>query len=887
MQLISKIIHVLVLEDDVNDAELNIRELRRAGYEPHWKRVETEADYLAELDSLPDLILSDFSLPHFDGLRAAKLLRARGLDIPFILVSGTVGEEIAVKAMQHGATDYLLKDRIARLGAVVERALEDRRLRDERRQADKRLLDSEMRYRRLFEAAKDGILILDANSGAIVDVNPFLMEMLGYSHADFLGKQLWEIGFFKDIVANKDSFQKLQAEGYTRYENLPLETKGGRPIWVEFISNAYNVNGQQVIQCNIRDVSERKRAELALEQLRKRLELILNSVGDGVHGVDLTGKITFENSSSAKMLGWEIGELIGTPAHQTMHHSRYDGSEYLVEQCHIYTTMRDGIRRHVTDEVFWRKDGTCFPVDYLTSPMRNESGVIIGVVVTFRDITERKQAEQRAAWLASFPERSANPILELDLASGLINYVNPAAIREFPDVQCQGFEHPSLAGLVEVANALDERKTGVVKREIVVGAHSYLQTIHYIPETHRLRVYWSDITVSKQTEDALRKSQDQLRQSQKMDAIGQLAGGVAHDFNNQLNIIMGYAVLLAGEQTEPKLRRYADNILTATHRSADLTQKLLAFSRKGQFQSVPVSIHKILAETVEMLERSIDKRIEIEQSLKAEFDIIVGDPSQLQNAFLNLAVNARDAMPEGGKLMIETDNVVLDPGASESAGEHFPIYYVKVSLCDTGTGMTDEVKSHLFEPFFTTKPIGKGTGMGLASVFGTVKNHRGTINVYSELGHGTTFKIALPLAEQSTPAEAIVCTPPKATRKLRILLVEDEEILREMFAGMLTSGGHEIVEAENGRQAVELYSQDWSNFDLVMLDMILPEMNGPDTFRAMKKLNPAVKALLSTGFSLNKEVQAILDEGVLGFIQKPFMPNDLLNLIATIIDGAD
>ena len=257
----NKSIRVLMLEDRAVDAEMNIRELRRSGFDPQWKRVETEADYLAELETLPDVILSDYSMPHFDGLRAAKLLSERGLDIPFILISGTVGEEAAVEAMRFGATDYMLKDRIARLGSAVERALREKGLRVEQRQAQKTLLASEARYRRLFESSRDGILILDANSGAIVDVNPYLLEMLEYAHADFLGKQLWEIGFFEDKDSSKADFLKLQKEGYIRFDDLPLKAKGGHPFWVEFISNVYDVNGQQVIQCNIRDVTARKQAE--------------------------------------------------------------------------------------------------------------------------------------------------------------------------------------------------------------------------------------------------------------------------------------------------------------------------------------------------------------------------------------------------------------------------------------------------------------------------------------------------------------------------------------------------------------------------------------------------------------------------------------------------
>ena len=498
---------------------------------------------------------------------------------------------------------------------------------------------------------------------------------------------------------------------------------------------------------------------------------------------------------------------------------------------------------------------------------------------------QRKQVAERATWLASFPERNPSPIVELDLASGMINYANPQAIETFPKIQSMGFEHPSLSGLKEAEQYLVASKKGVVMREVSIGESIYLKTIHYIPETHRLRVYWNDISAQKHAEVALRKTQEQLNQSQKMDAIGKLAGGVAHDFNNQLNVMMGYAEMLAQRMTDPKLKRFAENIVTSAHRSGDLTKKLLAFSRKGQHQAVPMSIHVILTETAEMLERTIDKRIAIKTVLNAEEDVISGDPSQVQNAFLNLAVNARDAMPEGGEVEISTENVYLDSaGLAQHSGEAIPGDYLRICIRDTGTGMSDEVKRHLFEPFFTTKPVGKGTGMGLASVFGTVKNHKGLINVYSEVGHGTEFKIYLPMAEQTSAAAVTRAKLPKIAKNLRILLVEDEDILREMFREMLRLGEHDITEAENGRKALDVYRQDWKKIDLVILDMIMPEMNGPDTFRAMKKINPKIIALLSTGFSLNTEVQSVLDEGVRGFIQKPFMPDDILSLITKVMN---
>jgi len=375
-----------------------------------------------------------------------------------------------------------------------------------------------------------------------------------------------------------------------------------------------------------------------------------------------------------------------------------------------------------------------------------------------------------------------------------------------------------------------------------------------------------------------RQLQESLVQAQKMDAIGQLAGGVAHDFNNQLTGVLGFASMLLERLDDPTLKRYAEGIITSAQRSADLTQKLLAFSRKGQFQRIPVDVHRIINDTVEMLQHSIDKRIRIRRCLEAQQAQIIGDPSQLQNALLNLAVNARDAMSEGGELTFSTSIATLEarslPGFELSPGS-----YLIVAVEDSGSGMSQEVQAHLFEPFFTTKEQGKGTGMGLASAFGTVTQHQGAITVSSEPGHGSTFRLYLPLAEHSNDASR-GDTPPMGVRsQLRILLVEDEELVREFVQDMLGEVGHRVETATDGRRALERYRQIWQEIDLVILDMIMPGLDGRDTFRAMKAINPAVRAILASGYSLNQQSQAILAEGALGFVQKPFSPNQLLRAV--------
>jgi len=376
----------------------------------------------------------------------------------------------------------------------------------------------------------------------------------------------------------------------------------------------------------------------------------------------------------------------------------------------------------------------------------------------------------------------------------------------------------------------------------------------------------------------------QLRHAEKMTAIGQLAGGIAHDFNNLLAGILGYAEMLTRRIEDPHLSRYADNICKAARRAADLTGQLLAFARKGRYQAVPVNLHRVIADVVEILEHTVDRRIHICQRLEANPPMTMGDPTQLQTALLNIALNARDAMPGGGELTMATDIVRLDDAYCRTHPyEIQPGQYVRVSITDTGSGMDKETQKRIFEPFFTTKAVGKGIGMGLAAVYGTAKNHRGAVTVYSEPGHGSTFRLCLPLAEAEEPVET---SPAQAATVpgVRILVVDDEEVVRTMAADLLVEMGHTVTTCGDGREAVNHYREHSREIDLVILDMVMPALGGRDTFRELKKINPSIRALLASGYSLNGEAQEILDEGVLAFVQKPFNTHELATKIALALE---
>ncbi|MFZ2658702.1 MAG: response regulator [Victivallales bacterium] len=386
-----------------------------------------------------------------------------------------------------------------------------------------------------------------------------------------------------------------------------------------------------------------------------------------------------------------------------------------------------------------------------------------------------------------------------------------------------------------------------------------------------------DITKDRLADDEREKIESQIRQAQKMETVGQLAGGIAHDFNNQLMGIMGCAELLYNRLDDADLKSEVDHIRRASRRAADLTSKLLAFSRKGKYLTVPVDIHKLIEEIIAILEHSIDKRIAIRRELKADTPVVKGDPTQLQNALLNLAINARDALPSGGEIVFTTEIVRSeDVPCGEEEGLEAGGRYLEICVCDDGIGMDDETMLHLFEPFFTTKPMGKGTGMGLASVYGTVRSHNGFINVSGRLGEGTVCRLFLPLLEEKTDSvNAAESTSVPTGKKLRVLLADDDESVRNIVSSFLRSLGHDVILCKDGMEAVEYYRSHWKETDLVILDMLMPVMNGKDAFIEMKSINGDIRSLLISGFSIDGEAQALIDAGMKGFLQKPFAIGEL------------
>lgn len=379
------------------------------------------------------------------------------------------------------------------------------------------------------------------------------------------------------------------------------------------------------------------------------------------------------------------------------------------------------------------------------------------------------------------------------------------------------------------------------------------------------------------------KLEEAHRQNQKLHALGQLTGGIAHDVNNMLCGISGAADLLEKLVADnDKAINCISLIKNATSRTSDLTGKLLAFGRKGKVISRPVDLHELINDTISLVQRSIDKRINISTNYTAERYTVIGDPSQIQNGLLNLCLNARDAMPEGGKLHIETENASFDDNYCKFDSDFNTGDYIRITVQDTGVGIPREIKDQIFDPFYTTKEIGQGTGLGLASVYGMISEHQGVIRFYSETGKGTAFHLYLPLPDKLLPVENKE-THVKPLSGGTILLVDDEEILQQIGSMVLEHMGFNVIIAADGSEAVAIYEQQYQEIDCIILDVVMPVMNGKEAFEQLIKINPDAKIIIASGFTRDINMNTMLETGAAGYLMKPFNKAQLHKLLSEVL----
>jgi two-component system, cell cycle sensor histidine kinase and response regulator CckA len=764
----------------------------------------------------------------------------------------------------------------------------------ERKEAEKELRESKARFVEAFRSSPSMAAITRMTDGRIVDVSEAFAKGLGYRREQLIGRTTVELDIWADREERDRFVKELDGGAGPCNCEIQVRTKSGQSRTVLFSGERIYLNDESHLMTTAIDITERKRAEKALAHSHSLMSYVIEHSRSAIAVHDRELRYVYVSQRYLREYNVAEHDVIGK------HH--YDVFPDLPQKWRdVHQKALAGEISSAEDDPYVREDGTVDWTRWECRPWYEADGSIGGIIVYTEVITQRKR-EEEALRIAERQYRDlfdqANEGLLLMALDGEIAQVN-RAFAEMHGYTVLELKSMSIADLDVLGERAIADRADVVRRvkdgEVVrFDVEHYHKDGHIFPisvATRMVSIADQPLYLTSHRDITERKRLERrLRQTEKMDAIGQLAGGVAHDFNNQLGGIMSYADLLLAKIRDEELRTYIEAIIQSCTRSKDLTGQLLAFSRKGQYQVVPVSIHRIVDEVVSMLGHSIDRRIQIRQRLAANPPTTIGDPTQLENALLNLGLNARDAMPEGGELVFATDTVTLDEEhCRNSSFGLMPGEYVRIKVTDSGTGMGEDTRSKVFEPFFTTKEQGKGTGMGLAAVFGTVVNHRGAVEVESEIGRGTTMTVCLPLSrEEPREAEAgthVATQAAAGSASARILVVDDEESVRECTATMLRHKGYRVVTCKDGAEAIDYYGKSWQRIDLVILDMNMPVMNGHDAFIAMRGINAGIRAMLATGYSLDDNAQEILHEGALSYIQKPFRMHELFVQVEQALGG--
>ncbi len=643
------------------------------------------------------------------------------------------------------------------------------------------------------------------------------------------------------------------------------------------------------------EVRERKKAEAAVRAKEEHIRLLLNSTAEGIYGVDMHGTCTFCNPSGLRLLGYESeGDLLGKKIHGIIHCKRADGSAYPEEECRIYQAYREKRGVHADDEVFGRKDGTSFPVEYWSYPIARQ-GTVAGAVVTFIDISERKRSE---AFIRNILETVDEGFLIIDRELTILS-ANRAYSRQtgmpLEDIvgrKCHELSHKSAAPCPDPEEECSARRAMETGKPCTgVHIHRGADDVEKKMEIKAYPVRDATGAVSSiimTTVDITEKSrlEQQLNQAQKMEAIGQLAGGIAHDFNNVLTAIVGYASLLKKQAEEgSQARFFSEQVLSSASRAADLTRHILAFSRKQVIQPRPTGINNVVRHMEKFITRLLGEDIEIRMALTDRDITALVDAGQLEQVLMNLATNARDAMPGGGALIIGTEVVTVDEDTAVRYGLEGSGSYGLLSVSDTGSGMDETTRSRIFEPFFTTKAMGRGTGLGLAIVYGIIKQHHGHIAVYSEPNKGSTFKIYLPLTRSASEAQQAPADAAVRGGVETILLAEDDPDVRGFIKLALEEHGYTVITAVDGNEAVSKFQERPAAIGLCLFDVIMPKKNGKAAFREIRALRIDAKAIFMSGYSADIIREKDLLEENMVLLNKPVLPQDLLRRVREMLDA--
>ncbi len=774
-------LRLLALEDNEDDYLLLLRELRRGGYDATSVRVQTAADMKSALaDATWDIIIADYSMPQFNALDGLKIKNESGKDIPYIIVSGDIGEDIAVNAMKAGAHDYIMKSSLKRLIPAIERELREAEVRMQRIQAEKGLEKAERYFRSMINNLQEDIVVIDRDY-RITDINNTTLATTGYSREEVVGRFCFEVNHGYSVPCDNYGIDCLLDEVFITGESRKCrhvhKKKNGKTVDVDILlSPLQNEEGDitHVIE-SARDISEQIKIEEELRESEEKYRLIAENATDIIFVMDMDLNCVYISPAVQKIRGYTIEEVKKQPMEEVMPPESLEKSLKIFEKVRTGAQSEpdDSTKNQVMELQLYHKEGHCVWIETKTSLLLDQDGNPFRIIGTSRDITERKTLEK------------------------------------------------------------------------------------------------------------------QLMQAAKMEAVGRLAGGIAHDFNNALTTILGLSelMLMNLDPNHPSHEQLKE-IRASGYRCANLTRQLLAFARKQTLELTVFNLNDVIENIRKMLGRIIGEDIELVHYLEPDLGNIKADIGQMEQIIINLAINARDAMPNGGKLTIETKNSYIDEAYATNHVSISPGNYILLTISDNGEGMDDDVRSKVFEPFFTTKKDEKGTGLGLATTYGIVKQNHGYIWIYSEKGVGTSLKIYLPIwdEEQDAFAKKKTETSEKLTGSESILLVEDDESTRKTVNQILSEAGYQVKEVANSKKAVEFYGQNNDKINLIITDVIMPGMNGRELAERLMKVTPELRILYMSGYTDDAIVHhGVLEDGM-QFIQKPFTPRLLLRKVRKALD---
>ncbi|MGB6067916.1 MAG: PAS domain S-box protein [Desulfomonilaceae bacterium] len=768
----------------------------------------------------------------------------------------------------------------------------------ERKQAEEALHTSEQMLRGMLSASPVGIVV--TRNKEIQWANNAFVEIFGFTDEQQYLDQPTNI-----MHPSPESYERVRGvlydnlqPGHVSESDAILKRKDGSLFDAHIRINFVDISDPSSGTISaISDISDRKKSEESLRESEERLELALWGADLGLWDWYSLMDQAVVNQRAAEIVGYsldEIEQIFGF--WESLLHP--DDRQRALEK--VFNHLA-GLTDYYEDEYRVRhKSGDWkWILSRGKVTERDPDGKPLRMTGTYLDITERKRAEEALRFereqLLSLFESINEIILVIDPTSYEILFANKFTEDLYGKKLIGGFCYEKLAGLESPCGHCSNEKIVKLQGEPYQWEYSnpilkrdFLATDRMIrwPDGRHVKFQIAtDITERKEAQEEQDLLKAQLFQAQKMESIGTLAGGIAHDFNNLLTVVLGFSeMLLIGKDKGDPSYDDLQKIRQAARSGADLVKRILMFSRKADLNPRPLDLNREVEQAKQLLTRTIPKMIEIELLLSDGLATVNADPTQVEQVLMNLAVNARDAMPDGGKLTIETKNVALDGQYCRMHLGATPGDYVLLSVSDTGHGMDKETLNHIFEPFYTTKGVGRGTGLGLATVYGIVKQHGGYIDCYSAPGMGTSFKIYLPVAKTETASDMATSGEMPAFGTETILLVDDEEFVRDLGKRILERSGYTVLTAANGKEALGLYRREKGKISLVILDLIMPEMEGKQCLEELLKIDPKPRVLIASGFAANGQTKEAIEIGAKGFVGKPYNMKGMLRAVREALD---